>query len=277
MTEIKESSNVNVSILAVLIIAFLAGIGGVVDEWEVHQPIIACTLVGVALGHPLVGVTLGASLQLITLGWLNIGTVVGPDPALAAVVTAWWVAGPAHLPVALGVILALPLAWVGQWITRGMRQLIIPVVNQADQAAAAGNLRRINHLQLLCAGLQGLRTLLPAALLMLLPAAWLQTGYQTLPDVLRGGFRVAAGMLVVVSFALVINTMATRQLWPFFFLGFALATDQHLSLIALGIIGVGLAVLYLGWHGNSGAGPTTGAATPTSATDDDLDRELDDL
>ncbi|GEO68911.1 PTS sugar transporter subunit IIC [Levilactobacillus acidifarinae] len=267
----------NISTLAVLIIAFLAGIGGVVDEWEVHQPIIACTLVGLALGHPLVGVTLGASLQLITLGWMNIGTVVGPDPALAAVVTAWWVAGPAQLPVALGVILALPLAWVGQWITRGMRQVVVPVVNRADRAAAAGDLHRITRLQLLCTGLQGLRTLLPAALLMVVPASWLQTGYQALPTGLQGGFRVAAGMLVVVSFALVINTMATHQLWPFFFLGFALATDQHLSLIALGMIGVGLAVLYLGWHGNSGSGSTSGGATPPSTTDDDLDRELDDL
>lgn len=263
------------SILAVLIVAFLAGLGSVVDEWEFHQPIVACTLVGGALGHPLLGATLGASLQLVTLGWMNIGTVVGPDPALAAVVAAWWVAGPAQLPVTLGVILALPLAGIGQWLTRGMRQLITPLVNRADVAAANGQLRRITTLQLISAGLQGLRTLLPTALFMLIPAASLRVGYQWLPDVLRGGLNVAAGMIVVVSFAVVISTMATRQLWPFFFLGFALSTDQHLSLVALGLIGVSLAILYLGSQHHTG--PQTPAGGGSSASEDDLDRELDDL
>lgn len=265
----------HVSILAVLIVAFLAGLGSVLDEWEFHQPIVACTLVGGALGRPVLGATLGASLQLVTLGWMNIGTVVGPDPALAAVVTAWWVAGPAHLPVTLGVILALPLAVVGQWLTRGMRQVITPLVNQADAAAAAGQLRRLNALHLLSAGLQGLRTLLPTALCLLLPAADLQAGYRWLPETLRGGLDVAAGMIVIVSFAVVISTMATRQLWPFFFLGFALSTDQHLSLVALGFIGVSLAILYLSTQNHGG--PQTPANGGSGTSEDDLDRELDDL
>lgn len=87
------------AIIAILIIAFLAGIEGVTDEWEFQQPIVACTLVGLAVGQPLSGVTLGATLQLVTLGWMNIGAAVAPDPALAAVVAAWWVSGPAHLQI----------------------------------------------------------------------------------------------------------------------------------------------------------------------------------
>lgn len=268
----------NMSILAVLVIAFLAGVEGVVDEWEFHQPIIACTLVGLAVGHPLSGVALGASLQLVTLGWMNIGTAVAPDPALAAVVAAWWVSGPAHLPVAAGVILALPLAWVGQALTRLLRQLIVPLVAQADVAAAQGDLHRISRLHLYSAALQGIRVVIPTALLLLIPAAWLQHAYQALPTSVQGGLRVAAGMLVVVSFAIVINMMASRQLWPFFFLGFALATDQHLSLIALGMIGVALACVYVYVWPTHGSGPHDQQGGGSSADDeDDLDRELDDL
>lgn len=274
----KGSRNVSGRIIAVLIIAFLAGLDGVVDEWQFQQPIVACTLVGLALGQPLTRAALGASLQLITFGWMNIGTSVAPDPALAAVITAWWVAGTAQLPVEMGVILALPLAWVGQLSTLGLRQLIIPLVNRADQAATAGDLHRISRLQVVSAGLQGLRTLLPAALLMSLPADWLTAGYHLLPAVLRGGFRVAAGALVVVSFAMVINTMATRKLWPFFFLGFALATDQRLSLLALGMIAIALAVLYVQWPNHTGSGPNSPTGkTPETTDDEALDRELDDF
>jgi len=262
------------SIWGVLIIAFLAGIEGVIDEWEFHQPIVACTLVGLATGNLVSGIALGASLQLVTLGWMNIGAAVAPDPALAAVVAAWWVSGPAHLPVAAGVILAIPLALIGQGLTQGLRKLIIPLVDQADVAAAAGNLKRISWLQRISVVLQGLRVLVPTALLMWVPTTLVHTSYQVLPQVIQGGIRVSAGLLVVVSFAIVINMMATRQLWPFFFIGFALATDSHLSLVALGLIAVGLAILYLRLaekDHHDGGGP--GSDTDT----DELDRELDDL
>ncbi|AYM03855.1 mannose/fructose/sorbose family PTS transporter subunit IIC [Levilactobacillus brevis] len=263
------------SIWGILIIAFLAGIEGVVDEWEFHQPIVACTLVGLATGNLVSGIALGASLQLVTLGWMNIGAAVAPDPALAAVVAAWWVSGPAHLPVAAGVILAIPLALIGQGLTRGLRHLIIPLVAQADVAAAAGNLHKIDWLHRSSVVLQGLRVMIPTAVLMALPTAWIQLSFQALPATIRGGLHVAAGLLVIVSFAIVINMMATRQLWPFFCIGFALGTDSHLSLVALGLIGVALAILYLRLQAphdsQSGNGPT-----PPSA-EDDLDRELDDL
>lgn len=263
------------SVWGVLVIAFLAGIEGVIDEWEFHQPIVACTLVGLVTGNLVSGIALGASLQLVTLGWMNIGAAVAPDPALAAVMAAWWVSGPAHLPAAAGIILAIPLALLGQGLTQGLRQLIIPLVQRADTAAATGNLTQIDWLQRLSVVLQGLRVMVPTALLMLIPTAWMQRGYHAIPAVIQGGLRVSAGLLVVVSFAIVINMMATRQLWPFFFIGFALATDSHLSLMALGLIGVGLAILYLrlqdnGSHHDSGG---TGA----NETEDELDRELDDL
>jgi len=263
------------SIWGVLIVAFLAGIEGVVDEWEFHQPIVACTLVGLATGNLVSGIALGAALQLVTLGWMNIGTAVAPDPALAAVVAAWWVSGPAHLPAAAGVILAIPLALIGQGLTRGLRQLIIPLVAQADTAAAQGNLRRITWLHWSSVALQGLRVMIPTALLMLLPAAWIQQGYYAIPEVLRGGLRVSAGLLVVVSFAIVINMMATRRLWPFFFIGFALATDGHLSLVALGMIGVGLAILYIKLQSKDT--PHNNGTGPSQDDEDELDRELDDL
>ena len=39
-----------ISVILLLIVAFLAGVDVVLDEWELAQPLIACTLVGLALG-----------------------------------------------------------------------------------------------------------------------------------------------------------------------------------------------------------------------------------
>ena len=49
-----------------------------------------------------------------------------------------------------------------------------------------------------------------------------------------------------------------REVWPFFAIGFALAAVSQLTLIALGAIGVALALIYLSLSkkgGNGGADP----------------------
>ena len=40
-----------ISMILVVIVAFLAGIEGVVDEFQFHQPLVACTLIGLVTGQ----------------------------------------------------------------------------------------------------------------------------------------------------------------------------------------------------------------------------------
>lgn len=57
--------------------------------------------------------------------------------------------------------------------------------------------------------------------------------------------------------------MATREVWPFFAIGFALAAVSQLTLIALGAIGVALALIYLNLSkmgGNGGGGSNGGGS-----------------
>ncbi|PWX27957.1 PTS mannose/fructose/sorbose transporter subunit IIC, partial [Clostridium perfringens] len=40
-----------IQIILVIIIAFLAGMGGILDEFQFHQPLVACTLIGLVTGN----------------------------------------------------------------------------------------------------------------------------------------------------------------------------------------------------------------------------------
>jgi mannose PTS system EIIC component len=62
-----------ISMVLVVIVAFLAGMEGILDEFQFHQPLIACTLIGLVTGNLSAGIVLGGSLQMIALGWANIG------------------------------------------------------------------------------------------------------------------------------------------------------------------------------------------------------------
>lgn len=77
-----------ISMILVVIVAFLAGMEGILDEFQFHQPLVACTLIGLVTGHLIPCVILGGSLQMIALGWANIGAAVAPDAALASVASA---------------------------------------------------------------------------------------------------------------------------------------------------------------------------------------------
>ena len=54
-----------ISMILVVIVAFLAGMEGILDEFEFHQPLVACTLIGLVTGHLTEGIILGGSLQMI--------------------------------------------------------------------------------------------------------------------------------------------------------------------------------------------------------------------
>lgn len=58
-------------IVLVFIVACIAGMGSILDEFQFHRPLIACTLVGIVLGDMKTGIIIGGTLEMIALGWKN--------------------------------------------------------------------------------------------------------------------------------------------------------------------------------------------------------------
>lgn len=79
-----------IQMILIVLIAFLAGCEGILDEFQFHQPLVACTLIGLVMGgdNLTACVMLGGQLQMIALGWANVGAAVAPDAALAATASA---------------------------------------------------------------------------------------------------------------------------------------------------------------------------------------------
>ena len=258
-----------ISILLVVLVAFLAGMEGILDEFQFHQPLVACTLIGLVCGHPVEGVILGGSLQMIALGWANVGAAVAPDAALASVASAIIMVkglGNADTTTAVStaIALAVPLSVAGLFLTMLCRTIAIPMVHLMDAAAEEADFRRIELWQLLAIGLQGIRIAVPAAMLCMIPAEAVTSILGAMPAWLSGGMAVGGGMVAAVGYAMVINMMATPEVWPFFALGFVLAAINQLTLIALGVLGVSLALIYLGvkelarTRGGNGGGSGSG-------------------
>ena len=255
-----------ISMVLVVIVAFLAGMEGVLDEFQFHQPLVACTLIGLVTGQLVPCIILGGSLQMIALGWANIGAAVAPDAALAAVASAIILVqgGQGRAGVDTAIAVAIPLAVAGLFLTMICRTIAIPMVHLMDAAAEKGNMRSIEIWQILAILLQGVRIAVPAAALCIVPAEAVTSVLNQMPAWLSGGMTVGGGMVAAVGYAMVINMMSTKETWPFFAIGFVLAALSELTLIALGALGVAIALIYLGLkeNGGSGNGGSTGSGDP---------------
>ncbi|KRN93327.1 PTS mannose/fructose/sorbose transporter subunit IIC [Pediococcus stilesii] len=250
-----------IQMILVIIVAFLAGMEGILDQFHFHQPVIACTLIGLVTGNLVPCLILGGSLQMIALGWSNVGAAVAPDAALASVASAiiLVLGGQGKAGVSSAIALAVPLAVAGLLLTIIARTLATIIVHFMDAAAKEGSFAKIDMWQYIAIAMQGLRIAIPAALILAVGAGPVRGILNSMPAWLTDGLAIGGGMVVAVGYAMVINMMATKEVWPFFALGFVIATVQDLTLIALGTIGISLALIYLalskvGGSGNGGSG-----------------------
>ncbi len=124
-----------ISAILVVIVAFFAGLEGILDEFQFHQPLVACTLIGLVTGNLAAGVMLGGSLQMIALGWANIGAAVAPDAALASVAAAIIMIKGGDFStegIAVATTTSIPLAVAGLFLTMIVRTISVGLVHGAD-------------------------------------------------------------------------------------------------------------------------------------------------
>lgn len=100
-------------IIAIFLFSCIAGMGSVLDEFQTHRPLIACTVIGLILGDLKTGIILGGTLELIALGWMNVGAAQSPDSALASIISAILVIV-GQQSIATGIAIALPVAAAGR-------------------------------------------------------------------------------------------------------------------------------------------------------------------
>lgn len=245
-----------ISIVLVVIVAFLAGMEGVMDEFQFHQPLVACTLIGLVTGNLEAGIILGGTLQMIALGWANIGAAIAPDAALASVASAiiLVLGGQGAEGVSTAIAVAIPLAVAGLFLTMIVRTLSVACVHRMDAAAEKGNFKGVEAWHIVAVIMQGLRIAIPAAALLVIPAETVQGFLESMPAWLTDGMSIGGGMVVAVGYAMVINMMATKEVWPFFAIGFCLAAISDLTLIALGAIALSLAFIYIKLSESGGNG-----------------------
>jgi fructoselysine/glucoselysine PTS system EIID component len=206
------------------------------------RPLVLGPLVGLALGDLTQGVIIGATLELIFMGNIKVGAAIPPDVVTGGVLgTAFAIISGKGPAIALAI--AIPVSIVAEMVISGLFVFRAVLNKKFNQYAEEGDYKKIQRLHIV-SGL--LRPLLMGIIILLalqLGAGAMKSFLDMIPAWVQSGLQVAGNMLPALGFALLMNLMFNKKVAPYFFLGFMLAAYLKLPMIAIGGLGVIIALI----------------------------------
>lgn len=201
------------------------------------RPIVTCPLVGLILGNLPAGLAIGASLELLFMGNISIGAYVPPDEKVGGILAC-------AFAITLGkgteaaLALAMPIATISLAITNVINGLMPVIVDKADVAAAKGDLKGV-YAAHWAIGLVGVvKNVLLVGFAYYLGANAVQGILDWIPSFIMDGFGIAANILPAMGFAMLGRLVLKREVMPFFFLGFLLASYMNVPSLGVALIAI---------------------------------------
>jgi PTS system mannose-specific IID component len=221
------------------------------------RPLVLGPLVGLVLGDVTQGVMIGATLELIFMGNIKVGAAIPPDIITGGVLgTAFAILS--HKGPAIALALAVPISILSEMVISGLFVFRAIFNKKFNQYAEEGDYRKIQQLHILSGLLKPLLMGIIIFIALELGTNAVKSFLDLIPAWVQSGLQVAGNMLPALGFALLMNLMFNKRVAPYFFLGFMLAAYLKLPIIAIGGLGVIIALIVT-------------QTPPKPAMDDDFD------
>ncbi len=206
------------------------------------RPLVLAPLVGLVLGDLKQGVIIGATLELIFMGNIKVGAAIPPDVISGGVLgTAFAIISGKGAAIALAI--AIPVSILAEMVISGLFVMRSMFNAKFNKYAADADYKKIERLHIASGLLKPLLMGLICFLALQLGAEAMKSFLGKIPLWVQSGLQVAGNMLPAVGFALLMNLMFNRKVAAYFFLGFILASYLKLPMIAIGGLGVIIALI----------------------------------
>lgn len=240
-------------IILIFLITFVAAI----DQFNLlesfYQPIVTGPIIGLILGDVQTGLIVGGTYQLMTIGNMPIGGAQPPNAVIGGIM-ATVLAIKLNLsdPVA-AVGAAIPFALLGQYTVTTIFTFMSPIMQKADAYAEDANPAGIARINNMAMAILGLIFAAIVTLFFIGGTAFAENIAELLKSDrwawVMNGLSAAGGMMRFVGFAILLKVMVSKELWGFYFMGFALAAIVNAigepiaspAIVILALIGFGLA------------------------------------
>lgn len=236
-----------IQILLVFLVTFVAAIDQFSFLESLYQPIVMGPVIGAILGDLQTGLIVGGTYQLMTIGNMPVGGAQPPNAVIGGIM-ATVLAVSLKLEPTAAVAAAVPFALLGQYGVTVIFALMSPMMSVADGYAHEANPKGIEKLNYLAMAALGAVFGLVVVLFFIGGQSIGDAVTKSIPEWFMGGLSAAGGMMRFVGFAILLKVMVSKELWGFYFLGFALANIVSASaslagsaLVLLAFIGFAIA------------------------------------
>ena len=214
------------------------------------RPLVLGPLVGWVLGDLHQGVVIGASLELIFMGNIKVGAAIPPDVVTGGVLgTAFAILSGKGAAIALA--LAIPISILAEMLLSALFVFRSGFNKLFQRYAIEGDYHKVSTLHVVSGFLKPAMMALVGFLSLRLGAGAMKAFLDLIPAWVNTGLQVAGNLLPALGFALLMNLLLRKAVAPYFFLGFLLAAFLKLPVIAIGGLGVIIALLVTQQTGNS--------------------------
>ncbi|CZQ95698.1 PTS mannose/fructose/sorbose/N-acetylgalactosamine transporter subunit IIC [Trichococcus collinsii] len=236
-----------IQIILVFVVTFIAAIDQFSFLESLYQPIVMGPVIGLILGDVTTGLIVGGTYQLMTIGNMPVGGAQPPNAVIGGIM-ATILAISLKLEPTVAVATAVPFSLLGQYGVTLIFSAMSPMMSIADKYAHNADHKGIEKLNYLAMTILGLIFGVIVTLFFIGGAAFGDSVVGAIPAWLMGGLSAAGGMMRYVGFAILLKVMVSREMWGFYFIGFALANIvagipalSGSALLLLALIGFGFA------------------------------------
>ena len=230
------------SYLLITLIIFFGHSEDLLGTTLLSRPLVLGPLVGLVLGDLHQGIVIGASLELIFMGNIKVGAAIPPDVITGGVLgTAFAILSGKGTGIALA--LSIPISIIAEMLLSALFVARSGLNKVFMRYAVAGDWRAVQRLHVASGFMKPLLMALVGFLALSLGAGAMKAFLDRIPDWVNTGLQVAGNLLPALGFALLMNLLFQKRVAPYFFLGFILAAFLKLPVIAIGGLGVIIAVL----------------------------------
>ncbi|MFC6295203.1 PTS mannose/fructose/sorbose/N-acetylgalactosamine transporter subunit IIC [Lactiplantibacillus daoliensis] len=208
--------------------------------WD--RPMVASTITGILLGHPVEGMTVGAALELVYMGTQSMGGVLPQDYGLGGVFgCAFAILATAKPSVA--VALSIPFSMLGTLIYDLFKFWATSLITRFQKHLEDHQIGAFKRLWFTQATVYLTMYFLIGFISILLGTNAIKALVNNIPTAVMSSLTVAAGMLPALGMALLMITLWDKKLAPYFFIGFGLVAFFKGTLIEIAFLGAAIAVL----------------------------------
>lgn len=233
-----------------------------------NRPIFLSAITGLILGDFKTGIIVGAILEMFFMGFMSIGAYIPPDLIIGSILmTALVIIN--NYSVGVSVLLAMPVAIFSN-VVDGLIAFTQPFfLKQVDYYVDKGNAHSATIAQWSIAIIDCGRRLILTVISCVFYLPLVKIIMSLIPIQIIEGINIAGGLMPAIGLAMLMRNILTKQILPYYFLGFALMA--YLKIPLSGIVILSIIMVFIKYELlNQKARPEEEKESSSGGIDDDF-------